>query len=388
MMREDASLSMAQDLMVQFARLTGLFGEGTPRRYLWTDAFAVCNFLELHQQTGEEEYEDLALHLVDQVHHTLGRHREDDPRTGWISGLRDEEGERHPTKGGLRIGKELPERGLDEPFDQRVEWERDGQYYHYLTKWMHTLNRVGEATGDSTYNRWAIELAKTAHEAFTYGPAPGAQKRIVWKMSIDLSYPLVPSMGQHDPLDGLVTYQELQAAAPKRSGWPDLDAEIDDMRGICEGRRWATDDALGIGGLLTDAYRWAQLTTQANLEQSVLLKDLLGASLRSLQRYAEKNALDQPISFRLAFRELGLTIGLKAVERLQRTLDEHPGDISSLDALHARVEELIAYVSLGEAIEAFWLEDAHREAESWAAHRDINMVMLVTSLISEGYLSI
>jgi len=32
-----------------------------------------------------------------------------------------------------------------------------------------------------------------------------------WKMSIDLSYVLVPSMGQHDPLDGLVTYCELQA---------------------------------------------------------------------------------------------------------------------------------------------------------------------------------
>lgn len=35
-----------------------------------------------------------------------------------------------------------------------------------------------------------------------------------WKMSIDLSSPLVPSMGQHDPLDGLITYLQLQATAP------------------------------------------------------------------------------------------------------------------------------------------------------------------------------
>lgn len=387
-MREDASLSIAQDLMVQFARLTGLVGEGAPRRYLWTDAFAACNFLELYQETGEENYQDLALRLVDQVHHTLGRYREDDPRTGWISGLGEQGGERHPTKGGLRIGKGLPERAPDEPFDQRLEWERDGQYYHYLTRWMHALNRVGQVTGDVTYNRWAIELAETAHAAFTYRPSSGGQKRMVWKMSIDLSYPLVPSMGQHDPLDGLITYEELQAAAPKRSGWPDLGAEIDDMRGICEGRQWATDDALGIGGLLADAYRLAQLTTRANLEQRVLLRDLLDASLRSLRRYARKNPLEQPLSFRLAFRELGLAIGLEAVERLERTLNEHPGDFSDLDALRARVEELMAYVPFRETIEAFWLEDVHRKTESWTAHRDINMVMLATSLMPESYLSV
>jgi hypothetical protein len=253
---------------------------------------------------------------------------------------------------------------------------------------MHALNRVGEVTGDATYNRWAIELAETAHVAFTFGPAPGGRKRMYWKMSIDLSYPLVLSMGQHDPLDGLVTYQELQTAAPEKLGWPDLGAEIDEMRRICEGRQWATDDALGIGGLLADAYRLAQLTTRANLEQRVLLRDLLDASLRSLRRYARKNPLEQPLSFRLAFRELGLAIGLEAIERLQGTLGAHPGDFSELDALRARVGELMAYVSLGETIEAFWLEDAQREAESWAAHCDINTVMLATSLIPEGYLSV
>jgi hypothetical protein len=387
-MTQNAYLSVAQDLMVEFARVTGLVGGETPRRYLWTDAFAVCNFLELHVQTGEKKYEDLALRLVDQVHHTLGRHREDDPRTGWISGLDRREGERHPTKGGLRIGKELPERTPDEPLDQRLEWERDGQYYHYLTRWMHALNRVGQVTGEPTYNRWAMELAETAHAAFTYRPSSGSRKRMVWKMSIDLSYPLVPSMGQHDPLDGLVTYEELQAAMPKEPGWPDLSGEIDDMRRICEGRQWATDDALGIGGLLTDAYRLAQLIIGADLEQSAMLKDLLDASLMSLRTYMRMNPLEQPLSFRLAFRELGLAIGLEATERLRRLLEEHRGSLSDLDALQTRTGALMEYASLGEAIEAFWLEDAHRQSESWTAHRDINMVMLATSLAPESYLSV
>ena len=79
---------MAREIMTEFARQTGLApGRKVPRRYLWTDAFAVCNFLGLYRQSGDEKYKDLALRLVDQVHNILGRHRQDDPRTGWISGL-------------------------------------------------------------------------------------------------------------------------------------------------------------------------------------------------------------------------------------------------------------------------------------------------------------
>ena len=97
---------MIQEVMIEFARRTGLSPAAkSPRRYLWADAFAVCNYLGLYGRTGDQKYRDLALDLVDQVHHTLGRYREDDPRSGWISGRGEREGERHPTIGGLRIGK-------------------------------------------------------------------------------------------------------------------------------------------------------------------------------------------------------------------------------------------------------------------------------------------
>jgi hypothetical protein len=36
-----------------------------------------------------------------------------------------------------------------------------------------------------------------------------------WKMSIDLSRPLVPSMGQHDPHDGYIIYSQLQSCLPE-----------------------------------------------------------------------------------------------------------------------------------------------------------------------------
>jgi len=31
-------------------------------------------------------------------------------------------------------GKALNERGADEPVDEHLEWNRDGQYFHYLTR--------------------------------------------------------------------------------------------------------------------------------------------------------------------------------------------------------------------------------------------------------------
>src|SRR5688572_12524021 len=137
--RESMHSMDAAELMSRFAERTGVSGGQRSRRYLWTDAFAVCNFLALERATGEGRYRELGLLLVDRVHHTLGRHRGDDGRTGWLTGLPDREAERHPTRGGLRIGKPLRERLPHEPVDERREWDRDGQYFHYLTKWMHGL---------------------------------------------------------------------------------------------------------------------------------------------------------------------------------------------------------------------------------------------------------
>ncbi|NTW59373.1 MAG: hypothetical protein HGB21_05085 [Nitrospirae bacterium] len=390
-MEQNASRTLVRNVMLEFADLTGLVSpQGAPRRYLWTDAFAVCNFLELYRQTKDEHYKRLALRLVDQVHHVLGRHRDDDPRTGWLSGLDDQEGALHPTRGGLRIGKEMNERRPDEFYDEQAEWDRDGQYYHYLTKWMHALDRVSRVTGDPLYLRWAIELARTAHARFTYATPPGHAIRMYWKMSIDLSYPLVPSMGHHDPLDGFITYLRLQAAAARTSGNSpglDLSAEIAEMAALCEGKSWGTDDPLGIGELLSAAYRLAHLILIEGCEQTDLLDDILGSSLASLQSRASRDFLRFPARYRLAFRELGLSIGLHALEKVLGLIQQAPRDLRRKDRLLSRAERLMQYVPLRESIETNWLAPTNRQAAEWLAHRDINMVMLATSLAPEGYLS-
>ncbi len=388
-MKQNESISTVEKIMMEFAELTGLAPtrEEPPERYLWTDAFAVCNFLELYRQTGDEKYEQLALGLVEQVHNTLGRHREDDSRTGWISGLAEMEGKKHPTKGGLRIGKGINERKREESFNERLEWHRDGQYYHYLTKWMHALNRVSKVTEDSTYNGWAIELAKTAHARFTYLPSSGDQKSMYWKMSIDLSYPLVDSIGHHDPLDGLITYTQIQENAaknPKRDPEPELSPEVSDMVGICEGKNWGTDDPLGIGGLLSDAYRVTQLIINGHLKQTNLVETLLDVSVEGLGSYVKQGPLDLPAEYRLAFRELGLSIGLRAVEKLQELIKRKRRFFPKKHPVHRHIESLNQFSPFSETIETFWLE--HMQAKTWLDHRDINMVMLATSLAPDGYL--
>ena len=364
---------LARQLMDEFAVATGLTGTAPPRRYLWTDAFAVCNFLGLHRESGGSRDLELALRLVDQVHHVLGRHRPDDSRRGWISGLAEEEGERHPTRGGLRIGKGLPERRPDQAFDPRLEWERDGQYIHYLTQWMHALHRVGQEMGQPIFHDWAVELAQTAHARFARFEASDRHRHMVWKMSIDLRRALVPSMGQHDPLDALLAYLELRADGRI------LDSEIREARALCTHGEWETDDALGVGALLIGISRLAHAMMRFQAPEAELLARLVAAARLSLEACMDYDPLSASADSRLAFRELGLAIGLHAIERVELSAAFGEGVRQGLAAL-------ADYRPLPAIIENFWNAPANRQSHSWRAHGDINGVMLATSLDPNGYL--
>jgi hypothetical protein len=145
-----------------------------------------------------------------------------------------------------------------------------------------------------------------------------------------------------------------------------------------------TADPLGLGGLLTDAFRISQLTGEEAPGEE-LLATLLVAALDGLGRYARLGEWRQPAARRLAFRELGLAIGLAASERLDhamRAVSSRPDYARIRD----RVESLRVFLPLGRAIESFWLDSAHRQTLLWAEHRDINDVMLATRLVPEGFL--
>lgn len=376
--------------MTGFADQTGILSsKNPPRRYLWTDAYAVCNFLSLYRQTGEDEFKYLALSLIDQVHNILGKHREDDPRSGWISRLSDAEGKDHPTAGGLRIGKTMGERGPEDAFDERLEWQRDGQYFHYLTKWMHALCRASAVTGELRYCRWAVDLAKVAHAGFTTVRPMSNQRHLYWKMSIDLSYPLVPTTGLHDPLDAYVTYNELRLCAdkiPLDLKFPDLDEEIAESVAMIEGQHWHTDDPLGLGGLLFDAGRVFQMAGNARLRGSGIAETLIQATVESLADFAAHRPLNERAEYRLAFRELGLSIGLKVVEKLRSIVANNPAIFA--DRLQQDIEELRKYIPLGKEIDRFWFQRGNQQVRSWLDHSDINCVMLATSLLPDEFLAV
>jgi hypothetical protein len=327
-------------------------------RYLWTDAYAVCNGLALARLTGEARWQALALEIVNDVHHVLGQYRPDDSRFGWLSGLSGAEAEAHPTAGGLRIGKPLPERLVTDPHDPDLEWDRDGQYFHYSTKWMHALDQVARAMRESSFHVWARELAVVAHGAFTDGPAWG--RRMFWKISIDRSRPLVRSMGQHDPLDGFVTCVELEATADMLGlpHEPSVAAASADFARMSEQMPLHTTDPLGLGGLFFDA---ARLRLAGGHE--ALVSALFDAGLQGLRHFVDEQELRLPAAQRLAFRELGLAIGLASLP---------PDAPRELEELRLLADE----------ITTFWRDPAHRRARSWLDHEDINDVMLATSLLA------
>ena len=91
----------------------------------------------------------------------------------------------------------------------------------------------------------------------------------------------------------------------------------------------------------------------------------------SLAEVAQADFVGLRASRRLAFRELGLALGLHAIAPLGE---------------HADVALLERYVPLAKALEDFWLQSANQAASTWTAHADINAVTLAAALAPRGSL--
>lgn len=231
-------------------------GSGGHRgRYLWTDAFGVVNLLTMHREynragyprTQDNRYLTLARRLIETVHKVLGRTRDGrSPLPGAT--------EQNPLGGGLRIGK-TEENGPD----------GDGQYHHYLTMWMFALNRMALASGDMHYNRQAIQLARAIHPKF-FIDRKAARPRMIWKMSVDLSRPLVSSEGNLDPIDGFVIFRLLQATATAAGESDTLEEEIADYRRVMDrkGEHFVSDDPLDLGMTLWTAHWFSETENWAS----------------------------------------------------------------------------------------------------------------------------
>ncbi|KAJ9612491.1 hypothetical protein H2200_004088 [Cladophialophora chaetospira] len=245
--------------------------EGHRGRYLWTDGFAVVNFLTLYSLTSESQYLTFARNLISTVHAILGYTRDGTSR---LPGATEHE----PLKGGLRIGKH-DESGSD----------GDGQYFHYLTVWMFALNRFTFVTGETWYNQQAIIMAKSILPKFMTD-CETARPRMFWKLSMDLERPLVYSEGNLDPIDGYMLDDD--TALFKKI----VDTKVDD---------YDSADTLDIGMTLWTAH-WLTPEEEWASKQTKRV-------LYCLNRLMESGNFDKPTKRRLAFREFGTALGVRSV---------------------------------------------------------------------------
>jgi len=98
--------------------------------------------------------------------------------------------------------------------------------------------------------------------------------------------------------------------------------------------------------------------------------------------------LSRPASHRLAFRELGLAIGLRALPIIADAITKDGSGFGSRPALRRNVDLLLPYESFSEKIASFWIPQAQHHDASWQAHQNINDVMLATALMPDMFLSV
>jgi len=174
--------------------------------------------------------------------------------------------------------------------------DRDGQYFHYLTKWLFTLNELGKIK--PKYHTEAVQLVKEIHPHFVL-PKVG----VIWKMKEDLSGPYPGyGLGGLDFYSGYTVYKLIDSTA--------LSSEIGDMWDLIQlnYKKFHCSQDLGLGDMLWDCHfnpeeEWSKVvkercvTTLDNMwrKQGYFVRDLI----------YEKDAI-------LAFGNFGVSLGLQA----------------------------------------------------------------------------
>jgi hypothetical protein len=91
----------------------------------------------------------------------------------------------------------------------------------------------------------------------------------------------------------------------------------------------------------------------------------------------------------LAFRELGLAIGLRGPQIICEAFQNERSAFESRSSLLRLIDMLLPYERLSDEIIDFWLPYEEEDPdESWRAHQDINEVMLATAIAPSTFLSV
>lgn len=261
---------------------------GGQRRYLWTDAFAVLNLVTDAARCGDEGDEggraaalEAALALVETTTRTLGSPRAPDlpmapseypPFTldPVVPQTPHRANGRKPRWRGLRIGKRLAAKSSDPGM------ALDGQYFHYVDKWLVALARLASELPEDDPRRVrvateAVHVVKDVHphfierEPFSNGPSidafsadrdarqetrVGAPIGVRWKINADAS-PVVGlprARPSSDAISGSIAYGLVDRAARAAGVRVPIEHERGEMRRIARALSPGVSlDALGWG---------------------------------------------------------------------------------------------------------------------------------------------
>ena len=159
-----------------------------------------------------------------------------------------------------------------------------------------------------------------------------------------------------------------------------------ELLSMCHGAEWATTDPLGAGGLLVDAWRCWKLADRAPVVGRVADRVMRDA-VASFEYGRVALERQRGTAGRLAFRELGFVIGIRAAHQLLAEAERGRGPTGPWPGPTARqLDALSRGADLANRLERFWANARHREPEAWEAHRDISEVMLATCLVPRGFL--
>ena len=154
-MNSAAAADRAAAILRGYAGRTGLApASGTPTRYLWTTRSRSARTSGSTRRPANPPVAPARSRWSSRSTPSsgaAGARR----RTGWIGNLPSEGAiHRRPQVSGS--ADRSPNAG---PSNRSTtgSMDRDGQYYHYLTKWTHALCRASRVTGDPVYGVWAAE---------------------------------------------------------------------------------------------------------------------------------------------------------------------------------------------------------------------------------------
>jgi len=227
-------------------------------------------FLSLYEQTKENRYIEEAEHLVSEVKRVLGRSK------------------------GYRIGEEP---------------DRDGQYFHYLTKWIFALHQLSIHHPDLSrrqfHHQEAIKIIKEIHPHFLIRDVG-----ILWKMKEDLSGPFPGyGLGGLDHYDAYVVYRLVDG------GSGILAREISDVFSLVQNsfRNFSCSQDLGLGEALwmTSWFpeeEWAQVVR----ERSIKTLEKMWREVDQTKGYFIRDLKYERTS-KLAFGSYGVCIGLQSI---------------------------------------------------------------------------